>query len=178
MILLVGASASGKTEIAKYLFRAHGIKKAVTHTTRMIRPSETPDIDYHFVSQAAFLAMKEKDAFVETTEYNGNYYGCSKAECADDKCIILDPNGIASFRKLNNPSIIVFYLRASETLREERMRGRGDEENAIQKRILNDRKAFNDSLLPLADYVIDCETGSIEELGEKIYSIYRERVPA
>ncbi|MBQ2494305.1 MAG: guanylate kinase, partial [Bacilli bacterium] len=71
MILLIGASASGKTEIAKALFRLHGIKKAVTHTSRPIRPSETPDVDYHFVTEEKFLRLKEEGEFVETTDYNG-----------------------------------------------------------------------------------------------------------
>ena len=102
MILLVGASASGKTEIARYLSFRYGIKKAVTHTTRPIRPSETPDVDYHFVSVVEFLDLKEKDAFVETTFYNGNYYGCSKAECGKDKCIILDPSGVSAFSGIEN----------------------------------------------------------------------------
>ncbi|MBQ7244035.1 MAG: AAA family ATPase [Bacilli bacterium] len=176
MILLVGASASGKTEIARFLSYRYGMKKAVTHTTRPIRPSETPDVDYHFVSKEEFLRLKKQDAFVETTEYNGNYYGCSKAECADDKCIILDPSGVHSFRALNDANIIVFYLRASEDLRMRRMLGRGDGEEMATKRIENDRKAFTDELLPLVDYVIDCETGSIESLGQEVYSLYTSRM--
>lgn len=176
MILLVGASASGKTEIAKALYRLHGIKKAITHTTRPIRPSETKDVDYHFVSKEEFLRLRDQDALVESTEYNGNLYGCSKAECADDKCIVLDPSGVASFRRLSNPNIVVFYLRASEGLREKRMLGRGDDPKAVQSRIINDRTAFNDSLLDLVDDVIDCESGSIEELAERVYSLYQKRL--
>ena len=37
MILLVGASASGKTEVAKDLYRLFGIKKAVGFTSRQLR---------------------------------------------------------------------------------------------------------------------------------------------
>ena len=55
MILLVGASASGKTEVAKLLKALYGIKKVITHTTRPIRKSEENDVDYHFVSKDEFL---------------------------------------------------------------------------------------------------------------------------
>ena len=102
MILLVGASASGKTEIAKYLAKSHGIKKAITHTTRKMREGERQDVDYHFVDEATFQRMLKEDKFVEHTCYNGNHYGCSKDEIADDKCVILDPEGLKSFLALNN----------------------------------------------------------------------------
>ena len=50
MIILTGPSASGKTEIAKILFQKYGIKKVVSHTTRPLRRTEIPHIDYHCVS--------------------------------------------------------------------------------------------------------------------------------
>ena len=53
MIILVGASASGKTEIAKILYKK-GYKKCVTTTTRQIRPSEVNGIDYHFITKEDF----------------------------------------------------------------------------------------------------------------------------
>ena len=74
MILLVGASASGKTEIAKYLQAHYGIKKVITHTTRPMRSGERQDVDYHFVSKEQFDQLKKEDSFVETTHYNGNEY--------------------------------------------------------------------------------------------------------
>lgn len=176
MILLVGASASGKTEIAKCLFSRYGIRKAITHTTRPIRPSEKNDVDYHFVSIDEFLALKEKGALVESTFYNGNYYGCSKAETGDDKCIILDPSGIASFEALGNPNIITFFLRTSRDTREKRMRMRGDEEESIRRRLEGDETTFDEKRLPRIDFVIDCDEGSVEEHASHIYSLYKERI--
>ena len=176
MILLVGASASGKTEIAHALTRLHGIRKAVTHTTRAMRQGETNHIDYHFVSPEEFLDLKEKEGFVETTFYNGNYYGCSKAECGDDRCIVVDPKGVFSFLALNDPRIVTFYLRCQEKTREARMRGRGDEENAIASRLENDRVAFMEDKLPPCDFVLDTDVKGVEELAEKVYSLYQKRL--
>ena len=176
MIILVGASASGKTEIAKKLFADFAMKKAITHTTRPIRPNETPDVDYHFVDAKTFLEMKEKDLFVETTFYNGNYYGCSKAEVGDEKCIILDPNGVASFLALHDPHVVTFYLKASEEIRRHRMSIRGDEPKAIEGRILNDREAFAEERIPPVDFVIPCDEDSVEELTQKIHSLYIEKI--
>lgn len=176
MIILVGASASGKTEIAKKLFASFGMKKAITHTTRPMRQGERQDVDYHFVSQETFLDMKEKDLFVETTFYNGNYYGCSKAEVGDEKCIILDPNGVASFLALHDPHIITFYLKASEETRRYRMSIRGDAKEAIESRIVNDRIAFADDKIPHVDFIIPCDEDSIDDLCQKIHRLYLEKI--
>ena len=101
MILLTGASASGKTEIAKLLAKKYGIVKAVTHTSRAPRVGERNGVDYFFVSKEEFLALKEQNKFVETTFYNGNYYGTSKAQVTDLKCVVVDPNGLKSFIALH-----------------------------------------------------------------------------
>ena len=176
MILLVGASASGKTEIAKYLFQRYGMTKAITHTTRPIRPSETPDVDYHFVTREEFLALKEKDAFVETTEYNGNFYGCSKAEVSDDKCIILDPAGIASFLALHDPHVVTFFIRASKETRFERMRMRGDDPAAIERRLEVDEAVFDERAIAPCDFYIESDVAGVPELGDAIYDDYCKRI--
>ena len=176
MILLVGASASGKTEIAKYLRTRYGMVKAITHTTRAMRVGERQDVDYHFVSKDEFLRLKGEDAFVETTEYNGNFYGCSKAETGDDKCIILDPTGITNFLALGNPRIVTFFLRTSKATRESRMTSRGDDPEAIAKRLEGDEKTFDEATLPPIDYFIDAETKSVAELGDAIYALYQQRL--
>ena len=46
MIILVGPSASGKTEIAKILIKEYGYQKFVTTTTRNIRINEKDNVDY------------------------------------------------------------------------------------------------------------------------------------
>lgn len=57
MIVLTGASASGKTEVVKLLKIKYGIDKVVTHTTREIRSLEIPDEDYHFITKKEFQKM-------------------------------------------------------------------------------------------------------------------------
>ncbi len=176
MIVLVGASASGKTEIAKYLREHFGIVKAVTHTSRTMRVNEVNDVDYHFVSKEQFLALKEKDAFVETTFYNGNYYGCSKAEISDEKDVIVDPNGLHAFLALHDPHVITFYLYASEATRRKRMAKRLDDPKDIDKRIENDRASFAEDKLSGIHFRIDTEGKEVAELGDLIHSLYLKAI--
>ena len=173
MILLIGASASGKTEIAKALFRLHGIKKAVTHTSRPIRPSETPDVDYHFVTEEEVLRLKEEGEFVETTDYNGKHYGSSKKEVADDKVLIVDPKGLEAYLSLHDPRIISFYLLASDATRRARMQGRGDDPESVTARLKNDAIDFSNPILEKADFTIETEGKEIDDLAEMVYFLYQ-----
>ena len=64
MIVLTGASASGKTEVVKLLKIKYGIDKVVTHTTREIRSLEIPDEDYHFITKKEFQINSLNGLFI------------------------------------------------------------------------------------------------------------------
>ena len=70
-------------------------------------PSQVNGVDYNFVSIEEFAKLTDENFFVETTYYNSNYYGTARKDIKDDKCIILDPNGLKSFLKLNDERIKV-----------------------------------------------------------------------
>lgn len=172
MILLIGPSASGKTEISKLLGLRYGISKAITHTTRAPRNGEVYGVDYYFVQEEDFLQLMKKGAFVENTVYNGNHYGCSKAEIADDKVVVVDPNGLKSFLALKDPSIVTFFLNASEETRRKRMEGRKDKPEEIEKRLLNDKEAFSPDKVQGIDYFIDTDKRKMESLVKEIHEDY------
>lgn len=176
MILLVGASASGKTEIAKLLSEKYGIKKAITNTTREKREGEKNGVDYYFLSKEEFLNLKENNKLVESTIYNSNYYGCSKSEIGENKCIVLEPEGIASFLKLGNKNMVTFLLLAKEETRRKRMMTRGDAPEAIEKRIVTDKDRFGINKIGKVDYVIDTDEKTISDLTKEIYGLYQKEL--
>ena len=55
MIIIVGASASGKTEITKVLIKDYNYHKCVTTTTRLPRVGEVDGKDYHFLNHETFM---------------------------------------------------------------------------------------------------------------------------
>lgn len=176
MIILVGASASGKTEVAKHLARHFHIKKVITHTTRPMREHEQQDIDYHFVSKQDFFVLKSQNTFVETTQYNGNYYGTSKKEIGDQKCLIVDPNGLHAFQQLHDPHLVTFLLVAEEETRKKRMISRGDSLENVEKRIAGDRKDFSQDAIGSIDFLISTDTMTIEEITNQIYTLYKNKL--
>lgn len=176
MIVLVGPSASGKTEAAKLLYSIYGIKKVITHTTRPMRIGEKDDVDYHFVSKEEFLKLKEKNYFIETTLYNGNYYGTSKSEVSDNKVLIVDPNGVKSILSLNDPRIIIFRLNADSTTRFNRMIIRGDSIENIEQRISKDKDVFSEDALSFKSINIDTEKMTLLEIAKFIYETYQDEL--
>ena len=59
MIVLCGASASGKTVTALDLQQRYGLVKAITTTTREKRVGETDGVEYFFVTKEEFQKRLE-----------------------------------------------------------------------------------------------------------------------
>ena len=176
MIVLVGASASGKTEVTKVLAKKYNIQKFITHTTRPIRVGEENGVDYFFVTKEEFEELLKQDFFIEHTLYNGNYYGTSKKEVQNDKVVAIDVNGLKSFQALNDKSIVYYKLYAGEKTRYNRMLQRGDSLENAEGRICNDRTKFADELFSDMDFEIDTELYDVEGVADLIYKLYIQKI--
>ena len=172
MLVLIGPSASGKTESAKIMINKYPISRVVTCTTRAKRISEIDGFDYHFFSIEKFKELEEKDFFIETAEYNGNWYGTPRSELEDDKFIILEPQGYKSMMDINPCPIVAIYLNTDEAIRMSRMKERKDKQKDINRRISSDRVDFNLSNLKNLDLTIDTSNMSLSSVADKIYSEY------
>ncbi len=173
MIILVGASASGKTEIAKILYK-NGYKKCVTTTTRQIRPSEVDGIDYHFITKEEFNKLLLENAFLEVTSYQDNLYGLQKKDIISDGVAILDPNGANNVITSIGMDVFVVFIKSSKQKRKERMIKRKDTIESIKNRLKNDDKTFKTKNLIKVDLVIDNKDEPLEYLAKKINDKYQE----
>ena len=174
MIILVGASASGKTEAAKELGRLYGIQKAITTTTRPKRVNEVDGVDYFFVSQAEFARRLLDNHFVEHASYANHYYGTGRDQIDPKKVLIVEPNGLHAFKALRDPSIVTFFLDVDEKTRGERMRMRGDKEEDIALRLVRDHTDFSKEKVGQTDFVLSSKDKNIREVAEEIYSLYQK----
>ena len=110
--------------------------------------------------------------------YNGNYYGSTKDQIANDRVVVIDLEGLKSYSRLNDKRIVTFYLSTCEEIRYKRMLERGDKEEDAKRRLENDRKVFADSQIPKVNYSIDSESKSIEEVADEIYRLYMDYLKA
>lgn len=172
MLVLLGPSASGKTESAKIMINRYPISRVVTCTTREKRINEIDGFDYHFFSEKEFKKLEAENYFFETAKYNGNYYGTPRNELTDNKFIILEPQGLQSFLELKPCPIVAIYLKTKESVRISRMTERKDKQKDIDKRILSDRVDFNLVKIKGLDLIIDTSNISLSDIADMIYENY------
>lgn len=173
MLVLVGPSASGKSAVVKSLVSNHNMKKFVTCTTRSPRVGEVNGIDYYFFTEEEFNKRFANDEFIETVYYNGNYYGTLKSEVADNKVVILEPQGFQNFLKVI-PDLYAVFLKTDEQKLKDRMLYRGDSVLEMEKRIANDRILFSAEQLKGVSLIVDTSNYSISQISDIIYSSYME----
>lgn len=176
MIILVGASASGKTEIANILIKKFKYHKTITTTTREMRAGEVDGVSYHFITKEEFLKLKEEDAFVETALYQNEYYGTQKKDLVKKSVIILEPNGANSLVDYLKEDAYVVLIESSKKLRKTRMVKRGDDLNKIEERLKKDNKHFNKKNLKKLDLLLKNQKQTLEELATIINDKYIEEI--
>ncbi len=172
MLLLLGPSASGKTESAKIMINRYPISRMVTYTTRPKRINEIDGFDYNFVTEEQFMIYRDQSFFVETAQYNQYMYGTPKNQMGHDKFIILEPQGLRSFLKIKDCPIVAIFLKTDEETRIKRMKLRKDKPEDIKKRIESDRIQFDLSKIDGLDLVIDTTNISLPDLADIIYISY------
>lgn len=172
MIILVGASASGKTEVCKELCKTYHYKKFVTTTTREKRVNEADGVDYFFVDKDKFIEKIKNNDFIEYTKYDENYYGSEKKEINDNSVIIVDPLGLKAFNTIKNKRFISYYLECDDNVRKERMIKRGDSIEKINERLKFDKEKFNLNLVNTT-YQINTTNKSIKEIACFINKTYK-----
>ena len=172
MIVLVGASASGKTELSKILFNKYGYTKCITTTTRDPRIGEINDVDYHFLNKDEFLNLESKNAFFEVSTYQNNYYGIQKNDVNYQGLVIVDPSGANALIKELKNDVFIVYVEANKSLRMDRMYQRSDEALLIKNRIINDDKVFDKANLLRIDLNIVNENHQLDTLALEIHEKY------
>ena len=176
LLVLIGASASGKTEIAKLLIRDFDYKKMVTTTTRKKRQDEVNKVDYNFITKNKFLIMKEENKFLETVEYNNNYYGTPKKGATIDKVLIVEPEGANSINKENIKDTVFILLETNEEIRKNRMLQRGDNLIQVLDRLNKDDVYFDEKNIDRIDYKMNTSTLNQEDLASIINDLYRKHL--
>mgnify|MGYP000025201617 CR=1 FL=1 len=144
LLVLSSPSGGGKTTLARLLLRTHGdLRFSVSHTTRRPRRGEHDGVDYHFVAEADFNVMVERDAFAEWCVVHGNRYGTSAQPLAEavadgrDVVLELDNHGAEKLRaRFPAETLLVYVLPPSMQVLEQRLRSRGtDSETVISRRL-------------------------------------------
>ncbi len=173
MLLICGASASGKTEIVKNLVQRYEYHKFITTTTRPKRDHEMDGVDYYFLDPTLFTHLKEEDAFIETTEYAGHFYG-SRADTTHPHMVaILDPKGINAFHRVRPGQDFIVLITAEKETRKYRMLKRNDNLNVIWTRLDSDDVTFAKDQFDHIDLELTNDTGLLETVAHQVHVAYQ-----
>jgi guanylate kinase len=143
IFVVTGPSGVGKgTLIAALRERHPELALSVSATTRAPRSGEEDGVDYHFMTEADFDRRLRNEEFVEHATYAGHRYGTLRAELERRSrggapvVLEIELQGARQVRAAMPEAVQIFIAPASLEQLEERLRGRGaDEEQALRQRL-------------------------------------------
>ncbi len=143
VVVVSAPSGAGKTTVlVRALRELGGIRFSVSHTTRAPRGAERDGVEYHFVNRAEFERLRDAGGLLEWAEVHGNLYGTGVAELEKaraagvDILLDVDVQGAEQVRRRIPEAVTVFILPPSYEVLEQRLRSRGQDDEAAMRRRL------------------------------------------
>ena len=139
LFIVSAPSGAGKSSLITALLKdkPQDMQVSVSHTTRAPRPGEVDGQHYHFVSVEQFKALIAENAFFESAEVFGNFYGTSRQVIENtlslgiDVFLDIDWQGAEQVKKIMPEAIGVFILPPSKAELERRLTGRGQDSSEV-----------------------------------------------
>ena len=165
--VVAAPSGAGKSSLVKALMELDAaVRPSVSHTTRPPRGQEKDGREYHFVSDEAFDALIQQEAFLEWATVHGHRYGTSRESIEQriaqgaDVVLEIDYQGALQIKKIFANAVLIFILPPSWDELRSRLQNRGEDSlEVIETRLKN--AAHEMSQAPKFDFVI------INELFER-----------
>ncbi len=138
LIVITGATGTGKTTVSRYLREHYHIERVMTHTTRPKRPGEVDGVDYFFETPTSFATKH----YIEHVTYAGYQYGSSFESLdaawqrANFVSIVLDTKGAITYANQLGNKIAVLYLTIDDpSVLRQRLLHRGDQPEMVEARL-------------------------------------------
>lgn len=177
LFVISGPSGAGKgTLLAELRKQRPDLGLTVSATTRSPRPGEVDGTSYYFLSDEEFRRRIAAGEFVEWAEVHGHLYGTLVSEVkrllAKGHSLVLeiDVQGALNVRKVYPDAVLIFIEPPSIQALEERLRGRGTEDEAsIELRLKNARHEME-----LADqYDVRIVNDTVDRAAQELGSVMR-----
>ena len=160
LFIVTAPSGAGKTSLLKALVElCPQFKISTSHTTRKPRQGEREGVEYYFVNNDTFDALKNNGDFLENAECHGAKYGTAKTpveesiKASKDIILEIDYQGALNVKKVFMDSISLFIIPPSMAVLQERLEKRGQNSEAeIKGRLVAAKEEI--SHLEKFDYVI------------------------
>ncbi len=139
IIIVSGPGGVGKgTVVSRLLDLDPDLWLSRSWTTRARRPGE-PDDAYVFVDRTAFQDRIAAGGFIEWTEFpgTGELYGTPTLESPNGRDVVLEIelDGAQQIKRRHPDATLVLIVAPSAAVQEQRLRGRGDDESSVSRRL-------------------------------------------
>lgn len=179
IVILSGPSGVGKDTLIDAWRKINpSVERVVAVTTRSPRSGEVEGVDYRFVSRERFDELASTGAFLEYKEVHGNGYATPLESVQrlleDGKVAVLkiDVQGALAVMEARNDVLTVFVLPPDEKVLEERLQGRGTDDEATVRRRLEGAKA---ELAQAHRYQFRIVNDSVDRVVQELEDIVRGR---
>ena len=177
LIVVSGPGGVGKGTIAELLVEVHdNLWLSKSWTTRSRRDEELED-SHLFVDREAFEQAIEEGEFLEWAEFHGNLYGTPWPSPPEGHDVLLeiDVQGAQSVNKQGLECLMVFVDAPTIEDQALRLRGRGDSEEEVQRRIKEGERERSDATDLGAIFVVNDDLDKAVAEISTIISSYRDR---
>lgn len=165
IIVLLGASATGKDTVAKHISEKYNMPMAISYTTRPMRSNETQGVEYYFISNGEMHEKFKNGEVIEHTSYYIQSEDVSytyanvveEFEKGDYVLTILNPHGLYQFNKSQyKDNLVSIMLNCDDRVRLVRSLNRDENVNVneVLDRFRRDELDFIERR-PKTDYEID-----------------------
>ncbi|MDA8048038.1 MAG: guanylate kinase [Actinomycetota bacterium] len=139
IFIISGPGGVGKgTVVTRLLDHVPDLGLSRSWTTRPRRPGEAEDA-YVFVDRDRFDAHRRAGGFLEWNELpsNGQLYGTPVpgSDHPGDLLLEIELNGARQVKERHPDAVMIFVLPPSRQALEDRLRGRGDDEESVVRRL-------------------------------------------
>ncbi len=145
-------------------------------TTRAQRPGESADA-YTFVDHATFQKRVDDGGFLEHAGFLDNFYGTPfpEPDPGQDVVLEIDVQGAEQVRSRDPEALLIFVTAPSLEVQEQRLRGRGDSEEQVQKRLQVTRDEIAAGERLGATFVVNDD---LDDAAQQILDLIRAHRPA
>ncbi len=150
LFIISAPSGAGKTTLVNALVESDPkLTLSVSYTTRPRRKIETDGVSYHFIDEVTYRGMVDRNEFLEHAQVFDYNYGTGEEWVKDklsnriDVILEIDWQGAQQVRARMGNTVSLFILPPSFQALEDRLRGRGDPDELVKRRMDEARRELS-----------------------------------